>query len=608
MKKIFSLLLIGIFAVNLFAQENEAIKLIIRVDDMGSAHSGNLACMETLTNGIAQSVEVMAVAPWFPEAVKLLNKNPQLDVGLHLVITSEWENIKWRPLTECPSLTDANGYFLPMMGKNENYPGLAITENDWKLDEIEKEMRAQIEFTLKNIPQLTHITGHMGSTGFDEKVKEMTHKLAEEYNLSDGIDLTEKFGVENSGYWASKLTSAEKEEKFIELLNSLQKGKTYLFLDHPGYNNLEMQGMYHIGYENVAYDRQGVTELFTSPKVEYLINEKGIQLVSYNDIAKSLPRSTPENENFDGTVVKKYLEAVKENNHDLHSLMILRHGKVIAEKWLGEHSAKENHIMNSVSKTFTATAVGFAVQEGKLNVSDKVINYFKDDLPEKISDNLKKLEIRHLLTMSVGHADDPTYTVRETNGSWEKMFLAKELKYEPGTKFVYNSLASYMLSCIVQKVTGEKVIDYLYPRLFRPLGISGVTWDTSPTGYNTGGWGLYVKTEDMAKLGQFILQKGKWNGKQLLSEEWINEAAASHIKQPPQWMDQDKEYTESDWVQGYCYQMWRCRFNAFRADGRNGQFIILLPEQDAVIVTTANIPDMQAEINLIWEYLLPAFK
>jgi CubicO group peptidase (beta-lactamase class C family) len=125
---------------------------------------------------------------------------------------------------------------------------------------------------------------------------------------------------------------------------------------------------------------------------------------------------------------------------------------------------------------------------------------------------------------------------------------------------------------------------------------------------NSGGWGLHIKTEDMAKLGQFYLQKGKWQGKQLLNEAWFEEATKAHITQPPQWFPKDGNPKESDWVQGYGYQIWRCRHNAFRADGAVGQFIIVLPEKDAVVVTTANIKDMQGEINLIWKYLLPAFR
>ena len=163
-----------------------------------------------------------------------------------------------------------------------------------------------------------------------------------------------------------------------------------------------------------------------------------------------------------------------------------------------------------------------------------------------------------------------------------------------------------MLSAIVQKVTGQKVIDYLKPRLFDPLGITGMDWEVDPKGINTGGWGLRLKTEDMAKFGQLFLQKGLWNGKQILPASWIEEASSTKIMQNPDAPQAKKD--SSDWLQGYCYQMWRCRNNGYRADGANGQYIIVLPEKDVVIAVTAEAPDMQGEINLIWKYLLPAFQ
>lgn len=609
MKKIIYLLLfLHSFALDTIAQ-HVGPRLIIRGDDMGSFQSSNIACIDSYKNGIETSIEVMVVAPWFPEAARLLRENPGIDVGVHLALTSEWDNIKWRPLTNCPSLTDLNGYFLPMVKPNPNYPRLAITENKWKLEEIEQEFRAQIEMALKNVPRVSHISGHMGSSGFDQKVADLTKKLAAEYNLAD-ISTNPKadYGILRTGYEGAHQTLAERETSFMKMLDNLETGKTYFFVDHPALDNVEMHAVHHVGYENVATDRQGVTDLFKSDKVKAAIQGKGIKLISYNDATKALPRSAPATESVSPEGIINYFNAVKESGQDLHSLMILRHGKVVAEQWFGDNASNKNHVMHSVSKTFTATAIGFAVSENRLKVSDKVISFFPNDLPVTVSPYLAELQIRDLLTMSVGHDVDPTGKIRTQEGSWEKMFLALPIEHKPGTKFVYNSLATYMLSAIVQKVTGEKVIDYLYPRLFRPLGIVGATWEVSPTGINTGGWGLYIKTEDMAKMGQFMLQKGKWNGKQLLPGAWFDEATTAHITQPPVWFPADGKISDSDWVQGYCYQLWRCRHNAFRADGANGQFIIVLPEKDAVIVTTANITDMQGEINLIWKYLLPAMK
>ena len=289
--------------------------------------------------------------------------------------------------------------------------------------------------------------------------------------------------------------------------------------------------------------------------------------------------------------------------------------KVVAEHWLGEGDANKPHILNSVSKTFTSMAVGFAIAEGKLKLTDKVISFFPDEAPAAPNENVKAMTIRNLLTMSSGHATDPTANIRKSEDqNWAKAFFDAPVEEQPGSRHVYNSLGTYMLSAIVQKVTGEKVIDYLYPRLFRPLGIVGATWQESPQGINAGGWGLYLKTEDLAKVGQFLLQKGEWNGKQLLPKEWIEEASSNQIASYPANTPKEK-YPEmkqgdkrSDWLQGYGYQMWRCRHNCFRADGANGQFIIVVPERDAVIAMTANIGNMQAELDLVWKYIYPALK
>ncbi|MDR1344092.1 MAG: ChbG/HpnK family deacetylase [Tannerellaceae bacterium] len=599
-------------SLSLAAQQTNT-RLIVRSDDMGSFHSANVASIDCYKNGIETSIELMVVTPWFPEAVKMLSENPGLDVGLHLVLTSEWENMKWRPLTQCPSLTDANGYFYPMMSPNPAYPGQSISEIKWNIGEIEKEFRAQIELSLKNVPQISHITGHMFSTGFDSQVVILARRLAAEYNIPvvDNTLAPEQYGFSFIGYDGPKKTSAEKEASFISQLNKLEAGKTYMFLDHPAYNDSEMQTVGHIGYEDVAVDRQGVVDLFTSEKVKQAIKAKGIELINYNDLLKPLPRSSFAAEKVDGKAIPKYMEAVNKAGQDLHSLTVIRHGKVVAEQWFGDNAADKPHTLYSVSKTFTATAVGFAVAEGKLKVTDKVISFFPDKLPAEVSDNLKELEVRHLLTMSSGHDVEPSLNRNAPDVDWAKAFLAAPFVHKPGTFFVYNSLGTYMLSAIVQKVTGEKLIDYLYPRLFRPLGIVGATWDESPQGINTGGWGLSLKTEDLAKMGLFILRKGQWNDKQLLPEAWFDEATSSHIaslpagRRPEQVNSKTKE---KDWLQGYGYQMWRSRHNSFRADGANGQYILILPEKDAVIVTTANIRDMQDELNLIWKHILPALK
>src|SRR5690606_1080476 len=250
-------------------------RLIVRGDDMGFSRSSNLASIETFVDGIETSIDLIVVAPWFPEAVKLLRKHTGIDVGLHLAITSEWDGIKWRPLTECPSLVDATGYFLPMIGPNPNYPGLAIMDTQWKLEEIEREFRAQIDLALQHIPQISHLSGHMGSTGFHPEVSAMVDRLSKEYDLPVmSREVMQAWAISGVTYDGPKETFEEKEASFIRMLEKLEAGKSYLFVDHPAYDNMEMQGVSHIGYEDVAVDRQGVTDTWTSEKVKETVANK----------------------------------------------------------------------------------------------------------------------------------------------------------------------------------------------------------------------------------------------------------------------------------------------------------------------------------------------
>jgi CubicO group peptidase (beta-lactamase class C family) len=318
----------------------------------------------------------------------------------------------------------------------------------------------------------------------------------------------------------------------------------------------------------------------------------------------SLPHSTPEAEGVSATAITTFLDSIATSKHEFHSFMLLRHGKVIAEGWWNPYRADLRHTLYSLSKSFTATAVGFARAEGKLSLDDKVISFFPNEIPDTISANLQQLTVKDLLTMSVGQEPEPFGIVSDTN--WVRRFLAYPIKYQPGTKFLYNSLATYMLSAIVQMATGQKVLDYLQPRLFEPLGIAKPDWETDPKGINTGGWGLRLHTEDIARFAQLFLQKGKWDGKQILPAGWVEEASTAHIIQHPDLPEEKR--ASSDWEQGYGYQMWRCRHNAFRGDGAFGQYAIVMPEQDAVIAITSETADMQGELNLIWKILLPAMQ
>ena len=319
----------------------------------------------------------------------------------------------------------------------------------------------------------------------------------------------------------------------------------------------------------------------------------------------TLPRSTPEAEGVSSKGIMNFLDAIATTKHEMHSIMILRHGKVIAEGWWNPYRRDLKHTLYSLSKSFTSTAVGFAVAEKKITVNDKVISFFPDKLPATITPLLSDLKIKDLLSMTAGQSPDPTGQVIVTS-DWVRSFLATPVVNKPGAVFLYNSVATYMLSAIVQKVTGQKIIDYLTPRLFKPLGIQGMDWETDPSGINVGGWGLRVKTEDIARFAQLYLQKGKWSDQQILPEEWVEEATTFKIDNAPRAAQSTKD--SSDWKQGYCYQFWRSRHNSYRGDGAFGQYALVLPEQDAVIVITSETSDMQGELNLVWQYILPAMQ
>jgi predicted glycoside hydrolase/deacetylase ChbG (UPF0249 family) len=281
MKKIFYLLFMLVYIAS-HAQQ-KVTRLIVRGDDMGFTHSGNEALIKAYKNGIETSIEIIVASPWFPEAVKLLQQNPAVDVGIHLALTSEWENIKWRPLSDCASLKDSSGYFYPMVFPNKNYPGQSIKENHWRIGDIEKEFRAQIEMAIKKIPRISHISSHMGCTDLDKQVKALVEKLSKEYNININF---KELGVQSIGYKGPSGTVDEKLKSFLNMLDSLKPGGTYLFVDHPALDGPEMRAIYHIGYENVAADRQGVTDVWTNPLVMEAIRKKNIQLISYADLKK----------------------------------------------------------------------------------------------------------------------------------------------------------------------------------------------------------------------------------------------------------------------------------------------------------------------------------
>jgi len=284
MKRLLAISFLSSAAVFSCAQSSDPPRLIVRGDDMGYSHSGNEALIRCSREGIQTSIEVLVPSPWFPEAVRLLEENPDIDVGIHLTLTSEWDNMKWRPVSWSPGLTDEDGYFYPFIWPNKNYPGRALLENEWTLEEIEREFRAQIELALRKIPRISHVSGHMGCTNLNDDVRALVERLTREYNID--VDLAAA-GVERARYDGDHTTSAEKKESFMNMLRKLERGKTYMFVEHPGLDNEELRAISHIGYEDVAADRQGVTDMWTDPDVKALVKSLGIQLVSYKEVAQT---------------------------------------------------------------------------------------------------------------------------------------------------------------------------------------------------------------------------------------------------------------------------------------------------------------------------------
>lgn len=280
--------------------------------------------------------------------------------------------------------------------------------------------------------------------------------------------------------------------------------------------------------------------------------------------------------------------------------MLLRHGFVVAEGWWSPYAPEHPHTVFSLSKSFTATAVGLALSEKLFSIDDTVLSFFQEEASTEPSDLLKQMRVRHLLSMSTGQAVDSwSAMVERSDGNWINGFFDVPILHTPGTHFVYNTGATYMLSAIVQKCAGMKLVDYLEQNLLQKIGVENATWTDSPEGITAGGIGLSIKTEDIARFGQLYLQQGKWQGQHILPKSWVIEATAAQIS--------NSDGAQPDWSQGYGYQFWRCRHNAYRGDGVFGQYCIVMPDQDAVLAITSGMDvfDMQQPLDLVWEMLLP---
>ncbi len=316
-----------------------------------------------------------------------------------------------------------------------------------------------------------------------------------------------------------------------------------------------------------------------------------------------LPRATPESQGVSSAALQAIVDEQDAKKYGMHGLMIVRHGKVIAEGWWAPYAANEPHMLFSLSKSFTSTAIGLLQSEGKLNIHDKLASFFPGEQPADAADNVKAMRLRDLLMMSTGQVKEDVDKLNDGlmgKADATQRFFATPVPQKPGTLFYYNSPATFMLSATVTKVSGQTVRDYLLPRLFEPLGIPKPDWDLSVQGYNHGASGLHIRTEDIAKFGQLLLQRGEWQGRRLVPADWIDLATsrqASNGSDP-----------EGDWDQGYGFQFWRCVPGFYRADGAFGQFCIVMPQYDTVVAITGGTKDTKGVMKMLWAKLLPELR
>lgn len=329
-------------------------------------------------------------------------------------------------------------------------------------------------------------------------------------------------------------------------------------------------------------------------------------MVALSAVAQTgvLPREVPEAEGVESRAIGAMIDSLmKIPDTEIHHVMVVRHGKVVAEMHPSPFKAEYGHTLFSCSKTFVALAVGIAIDENRLRLTDRVASFFPEKLPASISAQLARMTVRDLLTMSSGI--EPDWTLRDRGDDWIKAYLARQVS-EPGKTFKYDSMCTFMLSAIVQKVTGTTTASYLNSRLFAPMGITSYDWEESPDGISTGGWGLRLQAESLAKAGLLILNRGKWHDVPLVSEKWIAQMTDFQIATA----QNAAGAKPTDGNQGYCYQMWRCQYpGAVRADGAFGQFIVVVPDKDLVVVIEGNsVGNGGKELMPIWNVLLPGVR
>ena len=320
--------------------------------------------------------------------------------------------------------------------------------------------------------------------------------------------------------------------------------------------------------------------------------------------------ATPESQGVPSEAILKFIDGC-EKTFDagdlgaIHGFVIVRHGKVIAEgSWKPFDTLNETHMLYSHSKSFTSSAIGLLADRGKIDLDERIVDIFSNEVPAKVSENLAQLRVRDLLTMNVGKKD---HLLRD-GGDWVKEFLSKDFFRKPGTGFKYDSDATYMLAAIVEKKSSMKMMDYLQKNMFDQIGIAKAWTTCSPQGIPCGGWGMNMTTRELARFGQLYLNRGDWDGKRVLSSDWVSLATTRQTWSGWQNVGVKALGEGTDWEQGYGFQFWRCRHGAYRADGAGGQYTVVIPEKDMVVSAHAGLGDFPKELDLIWDNLLPVLK
>ena len=302
--------------------------------------------------------------------------------------------------------------------------------------------------------------------------------------------------------------------------------------------------------------------------------------------------------NVNRAALVRFLTRARELEVDVHAFQVWRNQELEVRMSLPPYDCVDKRLYYSLSKSFTATAIGLACDEGLLTTDTRIVDLFPDKLPETVSENLSKCRVRHVLSMNSG-VENGTTEACFASDDLPRTFLASDFVYEPGTHFCYDTGATGLLAAIVKRVTGMSALDYLDLKLFRYMGIRDVYWDRTADGTIQGGTGFHASCDDAAKLGLLYLNRGVWNGRRLLSEEWIDEASAIHSDNAPhEWVD---------WRSGYGYQFWTCSRGGYRGDGAFGQYCFILPDHGIVAAALCEAKNLQHAVDIVHEMALELF-